>query len=471
MNAGAYCRTKVVCTLGPASATRDTLRGLIEAGMNVARINFSHGTHEQHVATIALVRELALELGRPVAILGDLQGPRIRIGDLKTPIPLEVNAEVVLAHEEKGASTGVIPVTYDYLADDLKVDDRILIDDGLLELVVTRVKDRKVTARVVHGGPLRSNKGMNFPGVVVTAPPLTEKDRADVSFAVAQELEYLALSFVRKAADVDALRALLPKGMLIIAKIEKDSALENIVSIVDASDGVMVARGDLGVELPFEEVPLAQKRIIAVANQAGRPVITATQMLESMVTNPRPTRAEASDVANAILDGTDAVMLSAETAAGEYPRLAVEAMQRIILEIEKHPMPARRDERAWRSTAVSTEFAIAAASNAAVRMLDAPCMIVFTKSGFSARIVASHRPNVPILVLTDIPRTYRQLSLVWGVVPELVPHCDTYDEMVRMALATVKRRGLAKPGSQVVVTAGVPFDVPGSTNTMKVETV
>jgi pyruvate kinase len=471
LNAGVFCRTKIVCTLGPASSSPDVVRGLMEAGMNVARINFSHGTHEQHAATIKMVRELAAELGRPVAILGDLQGPRIRIGDLKAPIPLEVNSEVTLAHEEKGASTGVIPVTYDYLADDLKVDDRILIDDGLLELIVTRVKDHKVTARVVHGGPLRSHKGMNFPGVLVTAPSLTEKDKADVAFAVSQGVVYLALSFVRKAADVEELRKLLPKGMLIIAKIEKDSALENIVSIVHAADGVMVARGDRGVELPFEEVPLAQKRIIAVANQAGRPVITATQMLESMVTNPRPTRAEASDVANAILDGTDAVMLSAETAAGEYPRLAVEAMRRIILELEKHPRPARRDERASRTTAVSTEFAIAAASNAAVQMLGAPCLIVFTKSGFSARIIASQRPSVPILVLTDIERTYRQLALVWGVMPELVPHCDTYDQMVKKALEVARYRGLAKPGQQVVVTAGVPFDVPGSTNTMKVETV
>jgi pyruvate kinase len=471
MSLGVHNRTKIVCTLGPASSKRDDLRGLIEAGLNVARINFSHGTHEQHAATIALIRDLAEELGRPVAILGDLQGPRIRIGNLGAPIPLEVNSEVVLAHEEKGASTGVIPVTYDYLADDLKVDNRILIDDGLLELVVTKVKDHKVTARVVHGGSLRSNKGMNFPGVLVTAPSLTDKDKADVKFAIEQEVEYLALSFVRRAMDVEELRKLLPKGMLIIAKIEKDSALENIVSIVHASDGVMVARGDLGVELPFEEVPLAQKRIIAVANQAGRPVITATQMLESMVTHPRPTRAEASDVANAILDGTDAVMLSAETAAGEYPRLAVEAMQRIIMEIEKHPRSSHRDERSSRSTAVSTEFAIAAASHAAVQMLGAPCVIVFTKSGFSARIIASQRPNVPILVLTDVARTYRQLSLVWGVVPELVEHCDTYDQMVRKALETVKRRGLAKSGQQVVVTAGVPFDVPGSTNTMKVETV
>ena len=471
MGVETFCRTKVVCTLGPSTASEDMLRGLIESGMNVARINFSHGTYEQHAETIGMVRQLAQEAGKPIAVLGDLQGPRIRIGDLKAPIPLEVGQEVVLAPETSGTPTGVIPVTYELLADDLRSGDRILIDDGLLDLTVTSVKKPRVHARVVHGGSLRSHKGMNFPGVLVSAPSLTEKDRADVAFAVQQEVEYLALSFVRRSQDVEQLRAMLPKGMLIIAKIEKDSALQNIESIVQASDGVMVARGDLGVEMPFEEVPLAQKRIIAVANQVGRPVITATQMLESMIVHPRPTRAEASDVANAILDGTDAVMLSAETATGEYPLLAVEAMTRIIFEIERHPIPNRRDERQNRGSAVSTEFAIAAASHAAVRMLDAPCLIVFTKSGFSARIVASQRPDVPILVLTDVPRTYRQLSLVWGVVPELVPHCETYDEMVRMALSAVKRRGLAQAGSKVVVTAGVPFDVPGSTNSLKVETV
>jgi len=466
-----FCRTKIVCTLGPSTATRDALRGLVEAGMNVARINFSHGTHEQHRATIALVRAVAAELNQPVAILGDLQGPRIRIGDLASPIQLESGAEVVLAPEAHVADPNEIPVTYERLAEDLHVGERILIDDGLLDLVVVEVNKPRLKARVLHGGPLRSHKGMNFPGVTVSAPSLTEKDRADVAFAIEQELDYLALSFVRRAVDVEELRQLLPKGLLVIAKIEKDSALENIESIVQVSDGVMVARGDLGVELPFEEVPLAQKRIIALSNHIGRPVITATQMLESMVTHPRPTRAEASDVANAILDGTDAVMLSAETAAGKYPRLAVMAMTRIIAEIEKHPPSQRRDERYPRGGAVSTEFAIAAASSAAQRMLGAPCLIVFTKSGFSARIVASQRPNVPILVLTDSPRTYRQLALIWGVIPELVPHANSYDEMVRLALEAVKRLGLAKVGDQVVVTAGVPFDVPGSTNTLKVETV
>ncbi|HEU4995506.1 MAG TPA: pyruvate kinase [Gemmatimonadaceae bacterium] len=464
------CRTKIVCTLGPATASPDTLQGLAESGMNVARINFSHGTHEQHAATIRMVREISEKLRRPIAILGDLQGPRIRIGDLPTPLSLETGAEVTMSPEE-GASPEEIPVTYERLAEDLHVGDRILIDDGLLELVVVDVRKPRVSARVIHGGPLRSHKGMNFPGVAVSAPSLTDKDRADVKFAVQQELDYLALSFVRRAQDVDELRAMLPKGLLIVAKIEKDSALENIESIVQASDGVMVARGDLGVELPFEAVPLAQKRIISLANQVGRPVITATQMLESMVTHPRPTRAEASDVANAILDGTDAVMLSAETAAGQYPRLAVAAMNRIISEIESHSRAQRRDERLPRREVLSTEFAIAAASSAAVRMLAAPVLIVFTKSGFSARVVASQRPNVPILVLTDIPRTYRQLALIWGVVPELVPHANSYDEMVQMALDAVRRRGLAKAGDKVVVTAGVPFDVPGSTNTLKIETV
>ena len=464
-------RTKIVCTLGPATATRDALRGLVEAGMDVARVNFSHGTHEQHAETIRLVREVADELERPVAVLGDLQGPRIRIGDLAGPVQLESGSDVVLSPEDKVTHADEVPVTYDRLAEDLHPGDRILIDDGLLELIVTDVKKPRVTARVLHGGPLRSHKGMNFPGVLVSAPSLTDKDRADVAFAVKQELDYLALSFVRRAVDIEELRKLVPKGLLIIAKIEKDSALANIEEIVPSSDGVMVARGDLGVELPFEAVPLAQKRIIALANQMGRPVITATQMLESMITNPRPTRAEASDVANAIIDGTDAVMLSAETAAGKYPRLAVEAMSRIISEIEKSPPAQRRDERRPRGGSVSTELAIAAASNAAVRMLNSPCLIVFTKSGFSARIVASQRPNVEILVLTDVPRTYRQLALIWGVVPELVPHANSYDEMVRMALEAVHRRGLADRGDKVVVTAGVPFDVPGSTNTMKVETV
>jgi len=330
-----------------------------------------------------------------------------------------------------------------------------------------------VKVRVLHGGEINPHKGLNLPGVHVSAPSITEKDIADVRFAVEQDLDYLALSFVRKARDIEQLRAMIPRGLLIVAKIEKDVALSNIESIIEASDGVMVARGDLGVELPFEEVPGAQKRIISLANMLGRPVITATQMLESMVENPRPTRAEASDVANAILDGTDAVMLSAETAAGAYPRLAVEAMRRIITQVEKHPPVTRPPRRTQRdaNAAVPTEVAIAAATTAAVGMLHAPLVVVFTKSGFSARVVSSHRPGVSILVLTDQARTYRQLALVWGVIPELVPHCDNYEEMMARATDAVVRRELASKGDRIIVTAGVPFDVPGTTNLLKVEIV
>lgn len=298
----------------------------------------SRTAHTPSTPRIADIRRIATELRRPVAILGDLQGPRIRVGHLATPVELTDGAELVLAHESE-VRAGELPVTYDALARDVAPGKRILLDDGLLELDVLSVEGERVRTRVVHGGLLKSHKGMNLPGVQVSAPALTEKDRLDVEFAIAHDLDYLALSFVRRPADMDELRALVPKGMLLVSKIEKDSALEDIDEILKVSDAVMVARGDLGVELPFEEVPIAQKRIIALANRYGRPVITATQMLESMIGNPRPTRAEASDVANAIFDGTDAVMLSAETAAGAYPLLAVEAMVRIAREAERHPVP------------------------------------------------------------------------------------------------------------------------------------
>lgn len=440
--------------------------------MNVARLNFSHATHEQHEETIAMIRRVAEEANRPIAILGDLQGPRIRVGDIAMPREVDTGDDIMLVHEGE-ESEGEIPITYDHLATDVNVGDRILIDDGLIELMAIEVLAPKVRARVLHGGVINPHKGLNLPGVQVSAPSITEKDAADIEFAVAHSLDYLALSFVRRASDIEQLKSRIPRTILVIAKIEKDVALGNIESILQASDGVMVARGDLGVELPFEEVPNAQKRIIGLANRMGRPVITATQMLESMIEHPRPTRAEASDVANAILDGTDAVMLSAETAAGAYPRLAVEAMTRIISHVEQHqpPYPRRRSETAVSAGVVPTEVAIAAATTAAVDMLGAPLVVVFTKSGFSARIVASHRPNVSILVLTDEARTYRQLALVWGVIPVLVPHCNTYDEMMQRARQAVVERELATPGDRIIVTAGVPFDVPGTTNLLKVETI
>ncbi len=465
-----HARTKIVATIGPASAKPEVLASLIARGVDVARINFSHGTHEQHARTITTIRGLALDAGKPVAILGDLQGPRIRIGDLPTPLEIADGQSLVFTHETV-ATGDEVPVTYDHLADDVRVGGRILVNDGLLEFSVTAVHGDRVHVRTVHGGRMSSHKGMNLPGIDVSAPSLTEKDRADIVFAIEQDLDYLALSFVRRPEDIKELRALLPKGMLIVAKIEKDSALMRLDDILRASDAVMVARGDLGVELPFEEVPLAQKRIIGLANRFGRPVITATQMLESMIENPRPTRAEANDVANAVLDGTDAVMLSAETAAGAYPELTVEAMHRIVTAAETLPVARGTGLDRLQPGEASVEETIASSAITAVRLLGAASIIVFTKSGFSARVVAARRPGVPIVVLTDQARTYRQLALVWGVVPFLVPHTDTYEQMLAQAREVLVRNEIAKPGQQVIITAGVPFDVPGTTNTLKVERV
>jgi pyruvate kinase len=345
------------------------------------------------------------------------------------------------------------------------------VDDGLLEFEVVAVDGEQVRVRTVHGGLLKRHKGMNLPGIDVSAPSLTDKDLADIAFAIAHELDYLALSFVRRAEDIRSLKARLPKAMLVVAKIEKDSALRRLEEILQATDAVMVARGDLGVELPFEEVPLAQKRIIGLANRYGRPVITATQMLESMIEHARPTRAEANDVANAVLDGTDAVMLSAETAVGAFPRLAIEAMRRIIVAAETLPVARGIGIDRLQPGTASLEETIASASVTAVRLLGASSVIVFTKSGFSARVVAARRPAVPIVVLTDQAPTYRQLALVWGVVPFLVPHADTYEQMAATAKRLLRERGLAAAGDRVIVTAGVPFDVPGTTNMLKVETV
>jgi pyruvate kinase len=462
--------TKIVATIGPASASPDIIRQLIRAGMNVARLNFSHGVHEQHARTVASIRGIAEDLRTPVAILGDLQGPRIRIGTLPQAIPLAEGEIVTLVPEDHhGASE--IPVTYDDLAQDVHVGGTILVDDGLIALEVTRVAAPKVEARVRFGGLLKSNKGINLPGIDVSAPSITDKDRADIEFAIDQDLDYLALSFVRRPEDIVALKAMLPTGMLVVAKIEKDSALTRIEAILTVSDAVMVARGDLGVELPFEQVPLQQKRIIGLANRYGRPVITATQMLESMIQHPRPTRAEASDVANAILDGTDAVMLSAETAAGLHPVRAVEAMRRIAGAAELAPVARGQGLDRLQAGTASVEETIAAASVTAVRLLGAQTIVVFTKSGFSARVVAARRPNVRIVVLTDNRRTYQQLALTWGVTPFLVPHCDTYDQMATLARDLLIRHGIAVSGERIVVTAGVPFDVPGTTNQLKVETV
>jgi pyruvate kinase len=472
-----FRRTKIVATLGPSSADPDTLDALLAAGVNVVRINSSHGPQETRGAWMRLVQEARARSGQHVGLLVDLQGPRMRVGILPQPVELEDGAEVVFAPEDE-ARAGEIPHSYDQLADDVTPGSRLLLDDGLLGVEVVRVVGRRVRARVVHGGQLASNKGMNLPGVAVSAPAVTEKDREDIAHAVAHGVEFIAISFVRRAADLEEVRTLVPKQTRLVAKIELATALADLPSIVQAADAIMVARGDLGVELPFEQVPLAQKRIIYTANRFGRAVITATQMLESMVHNPRPTRAEASDVANAILDGTDAVMLSAETATGEFPVLAVEAMARIIREIERAEWES--EERAGRRRTgdqrrsagpASVEDAIASATCAAAELLKVPLIVCFTRSGFTARKISAFRPRVPILGFSTEALTCRQLALVWGVVPELATRVPTYDAMLDAARGALLAQAYAKPGDHIVVTAGVPFEVPGTTNLLKVETV
>ncbi|MGH7606162.1 MAG: pyruvate kinase [Gemmatimonadales bacterium] len=463
-------RTKIVATLGPATSAEPQIAALLDAGVNVVRINASHGTPEIRGAWIATVRRVAEAKHLPIAVLLDLQGPRIRVGDLAAPRELSPGQAVVFAPEDL-ARGEELPTTYAGLATDARVGSRILLNDGLLSVEVTGVEGARVRGRVVDGGILTAHKGMNLPGLHVSAPALTEKDREDVRDAVERGVDYLALSFVRRAEDLAALRALVPGGIKLVAKIEKATALEELGPIVAASDAVMVARGDLGVELPFEQVPLVQKRLIREANQQGKPVITATQMLESMVHAPRPTRAEASDVANALLDGTDAVMLSAETAVGQYPLEAVRAMDRIIREMERHPPPARDDRRLSLPGPVSVEDAIAWGTSAVARMLRTPLIVTLTKGGFTARKVAALRPPVPILAVTTERLTYHQLALVWGVVPVRVDRVPGYDAMLAVVRDLILKRHYAKPRDCIVMTAGVPWEVSGSTNLIKVEEV
>ncbi|HEX2202346.1 MAG TPA: pyruvate kinase [Longimicrobium sp.] len=470
-------RTKIVCTLGPASWSPERIDSLIAAGMDVARINFSHGDLERHAETIRNVREASARARRPIAILGDLQGPKIRVGVLPEPVHLAPGDRVTFAPEGEHAP-GELPTTFPELADDVEVGDVVLLADGLMELIVEDTTPPRVSMRVIHGGELTSNKGINLPGTRISIPSLTQKDLRDLEFALDQGLDYLALSFVRSAEDVLDLVRRVPseEGPLVIVKVEKGLALENLGPILDVSAAAMVARGDLGVELPFERVPLAQKRMIQMANAASRPVITATQMLESMIENPRPTRAEASDVANAIIDGTDAVMLSAETATGKFPVQAVQSMVRIAQEIEDshileagphYDVPVEFGSGGH----VPTARAIAGATVEAVRRLRAPLILTFTSSGSTARVVSSFRPPVPILALTDRVRTYNQLALVWGVIPVLCSPEATFDEMLACGREEAVKRGLARPGERVVVTAGSPMHMPGTTNLLQVEVV
>lgn len=472
-------RTKIVATVGPATASREKIEAVIRAGANVIRINFAHGDEDEHRSVVGWVREVAQDLEIPVAILADLAGPKIRIGHLAEPVELTPGQLVVVAPEDEvGPDENALPSTYPALASDVVPGTRLLVDDGHLELRVTGTSGSRVTAEVIRGGLLQANKGLNLPGVRVSAPALTAKDRHDLKLAAELDVDFVGLSFVQSPQDVDTLRELLPDGLLIVAKIEKDVALGRLEEIMERTDAVMVARGDLGVELPFEQVPVAQKQIIQHANLYGRPVITATQMLESMIGQPRPTRAEVSDVANAMFDGTDAVMLSGETAVGQYPIEAVSAMASIGLEIEKTASFAEGPkydvpiENRLRSGATPTEHAIAAATAEAVRLLGAPVIVTLTRSGFTSRLVSSYRPPVPILGVCHDPRVYRQLALVWGVTPvqwDGEGHPE-YQDLVPYARRYLLEHGMARAGDRVVVTAGFPFfNEAGTTNMLRIE--
>jgi pyruvate kinase len=468
-------RTKIVCTLGPVSSSPDVMRSLVRAGMDVARINFSHGDQPTHASSIATLRRVAAEEGRLVAVMADLQGPKLRVGEIEGgTVELHKGEVVTLASHPSSGAAGEIPVPHPELLRDLRAGQTVLLDDGSLELVVIRVGPGYLECRAVTGGPLLSRKGINVPGATLRFPALTPKDREDAAFALEQGVDFFALSFVRRAADMRELRQFLKDEggeVPIIAKIEKPEALADFGEILAEADGIMVARGDLGVETPAEEVPFHQKRIIRACNRVGKPVITATQMLQTMMEHPHPTRAEASDVANAVLDGTDAVMLSGETAVGQYPVEAASMMETICANAEVHLIYGRL----LRGESRSRETVAEAISAAAVEIADevgAKAIVTATSSGMTARMVARHRPAVPVVAVTPSQATLFQLALVWGVMPVHVPDFKTTDEMVRLMVQAALDEGVAAWGDPMVLTAGIPF---GSgtpeTNMLKVHVV
>ncbi len=469
-------KSKIVCTIGPASESLENIKKLILAGMNVARLNFSHGDFEEHGNRIKTIRQASQELGKTVAILLDTKGPEIRTGKLEVePIDLVQDEYLTLTTEEILGDQNRISITYADLPNDVQVGSTILIDDGLIGLTVVDIQGTEIKTRIVNGGTIKSKKGVNVPGVAISLPGITEKDTNDIIFGIEQDIDFIAASFVRKASDVQEIRALLEKHnashIQIISKIENQQGVDNLDEILAASDGLMVARGDLGVEIPAEDVPLAQKLMIQKCNIAGKPVITATQMLDSMQRNPRPTRAEASDVANAIFDGTDAIMLSGETAAGKYPVESVLTMSRIAEKAESalnHREIFMKQQIAQETTvteAISQSVAISALD------LNAKAIISSTVTGHTARVVSKYRPKSQIIAVTTQERTMRQLALVWGVTPVHGLEATSTDELLETALKGGKASGLVKAGDLVVITAGIPLGRSGSTNLVKVDTI
>ncbi len=467
-------RTKIVATLGPASSDPDRIRDLVRAGVNVFRLNFSHGTPEVHRTNVDRIRTIAAELDANIGVLQDLQGPKIRVGTFADgEVVLVPGASFALTTgDDRPGDASRVGVTYKGLAQDVEAGDALLLDDGRLVLRVVDVVGETIQTEVTLGGVLSNNKGINIPNADLSIPALTDKDVEDLKFGAALDVDWVAMSFVRSRDDLLLARHFLARegsSAKLMAKIEKPSAVDRFTEILREVDGVMVARGDLGVEMPPEKVPQIQKQLIRECLHAGKPVVTATQMLESMITNPTPTRAEASDVANAIYDGTDGVMLSAETAVGKYPVAAVAMMDRIARTVEADKAYIA-ERRAY--TLGSDETTADAVSKSACDMayaLSASLIVSFSASGATAQRVARHRPSAPILVITPAERAFRQLAIVWGVLPHLSEDIATTDEMVTVAEKVIRERSLIEPGSRYVITAGVPFGMRGTTNMIRVE--
>lgn len=466
-------KAKIVCTIGPVSRTRVRLRELLEAGMDVARLNFSHGTHAEHAEVVRTLRELSTQRKRSVAILADLSGPKIRTGRLRggRPVQLRAGQRLVLTSEPIEGTAEQLHVSYPRLAQEVAPGARILLADGLLELRVLARRGRALFCRVVNGGELGERKGVNLPGAHLTLPSMTKKDYNDLRFALRQGVNYVALSFVRRAKDVQAVERSIRRlgyNTPVIAKLEKPEAIDDLDNILAVADGVMVARGDLGVEMNPEKVPVVQKLIINKANERKIPVITATQMLESMTQNPRPTRAEASDVANAIFDGTDAVMLSGETASGRYPREAVEMMAKIIVEAEAvAPRPPRR--RGERAASVGETIAESVVHVSDFLKLKA--IAVFTERGSTARLVSKYRPAPPIVAFSPHQEVRRRLALLWGVLPRRIGRTRDIDHLSAQAERRLLEEKLVRKGDLVGLVAGTPFMVAGSTNLLKLHRI
>jgi len=466
-------RAKIVATLGPATSSPEQIRALVDAGMDVARLNLSHGNHEDHRQAYLSVREASDASGRGVGILIDLQGPKIRLGSFAAgPVHLEPGADFIVTTEDVAGDATMVSTTHDGLPDDVTPGDLVLVDDGRIELRVTKVEGSRVHTTVVEGGLVSDHKGFNLPGVPVSVPAMSDKDVEDLRWGLRMGADLVALSFVRSADDVSAVHDIMDNEGIrvpVLAKIEKPQAVENLEEIVEAFDGIMVARGDLGVELPIEQVPLVQKRAIQLCRQAGKPVIVATQMLDSMITASRPTRAEASDVANAVLDGTDALMLSGETSVGHNPPLVVETMSRIIEHIEGEALdrlPPLEESRTGSTARALTHAAVSAAL-----FVQATHLIAFTETGRSARLIARWRCGIRLLAFTPNPRVRSQLALVWGVETFLVPQVRHTDDMVMQVDKALLDIGRASAGERVVIVAGVPPGVPGTTNGMRVHKI